>query len=145
LEKNLVWLNEVIGEIDPEKLMPGKPISEAAVRNVHEFRAYIETLIQESRTNRKSRMGFIDRIVHTKVEDKLLTEQHFTGYLLPLIAAGNDTTRNATAGGLEALLQHTDRCIKFVKTPDLLDTTVEEILRWTSPVVNFLRTCTEVL
>lgn len=141
--KILVWSNAVIGEIEPEDLQPGETIRDASARNMYEFRSYLEELISESRKSGKERGGFIDRMVHTKVQGKHLNDQQLIGYLFVLIAAGNDTTRNATAGGLAALLENPDQRDLLCQNPALLPLAVEEILRWTSPVVNFLRTCTE--
>lgn len=139
----LIWSNAVIGEVEPEHLLPGESVPEAARRNMYDFRAYLEELIQECRANGAERGGMIDRMVHTKVRGEYLTDQQLIGYLFVLIAAGNDTTRNATAGGIAALLEHPDQCRKLCGDPDLIPLAVEEILRWTSPVINFLRTATE--
>jgi len=57
-----------------------------------------------------------------------------------LVVAGNETTRNAIAGGLIALAQRPDQWQRLVDDPTLVPLAVEEILRWTSPVVSFLRT-----
>ena len=65
------------------------------------------------------------------------------GYLLLLTAAGNETTRNATTGGVIALLENPDQRDLLCKHPELMNSAVEEILRWTSPVVQFARTVTE--
>ncbi len=139
----LVWSNAVLGEVEPEHRLPGESRAEAATRNMNDFRGYLEGLIHESRANGASRGGVIDRMVHREVMGKLLTDQQLIGYLFVLIAAGNDTTRNATAGGLAALLEHPDECAKLCRDPSLLPLAVEEILRWTSPVLSFLRTATE--
>jgi cytochrome P450 len=56
--------------------------------------------------------------------------------------AGHETTRNAISGGLLALLQHPGEWKRLREDPRLLDTAVDEILRWTSPVVHFARTAT---
>ncbi|MGH8598724.1 MAG: cytochrome P450, partial [Gammaproteobacteria bacterium] len=73
----------------------------------------------------------------------VLDEQQLNGYLMLLIAAGNDTTRNATTGGLVALLEHPVQCARLCADPSLVPRAVDEILRWTSPVLSFLRTATE--
>ena len=39
----------------------------------------------------------------------VLNDQQLIGYLFVLIAAGNDTTRNATAGGVAALIEHPEQ------------------------------------
>ena len=82
-------------------------------------------------------------MVHTPVEGKLLSNQQLNGYLFLLIGAGNDTTRNALAGGVAALLEHPEQCALLCADPTRVPMAVEEILRWTSPVASFLRTAFE--
>ena len=130
-------------EVEEEDLLPGETVPQAAARNMYEFRLYLEDLIKESRENGEERGGFIDRMVHREVLGKKLSDQQLIGYLFVLIAAGNDTTRNATAGGIAALIEHPDQLELLRKNPGLIPTAVEEILRWTSPVLSFLRTAVE--
>jgi cytochrome P450 len=59
-----------------------------------------------------------------------------------LIAAGSETTRNAIALGLEALVANPDQTQALRDDPDLLSEAVEEILRWTSPTLYNRRTAT---
>ena len=75
-----------------------------------------------------------------EVEGQPLTAQQLHGYLVLLIGAGNETTRNAIAGGVIALLQHPDQFALLCQHPELIDTATEEILRWVSPVIQFART-----
>ena len=110
---------------------------------MNEFRSYLEELIQESRENGLERGGFVDRMVHHEVQGKPLNDQQLIGYLFVLIAAGNDTTRNATSGGLVALLENPDQRDLLCERPELLEGAVNETLRWTSPVISFLRTAVE--
>ncbi len=138
----LVWSNALVGEIEEEHKRPGESNGAAGYRAMHELRTYLEDLINESRECGADRGGFIDRMVHKKVRGKFLTNQQLNGYLFLLIAAGNDTTRNATSGGVAALLEHPDQRDLLREKPDLLPYAVEEILRWSSPVGNFLRTAT---
>lgn len=139
----LIWSNAVLGEVEEEDLLEGETIPEAAARNMYDFRRYLEDLITESREHGVDRGGFIDRMVHREVLGKKLTDQQLIGYLFVLIAAGNDTTRNATAGGIAALLEHPEQCELLCRQPQLLPQAIDEILRWTSPVISFLRTAAE--
>lgn len=59
-----------------------------------------------------------------------------------LFSAGAETTRNAIAGGLLALLEHTDEFHSLRADLDLLPTAIEEMLRWTSPSPSKRRTAT---
>ena len=64
-------------------------------------------------------------------------------YFLLLVVAGNETTRNAASGGLLALIENPDERRKLRVDPGLVPTAVEEIVRWTSPVIQFCRTPVE--
>jgi cytochrome P450 len=63
-------------------------------------------------------------------------------FFLILTIAGSETTRNALAQGLMALLAHPDQLQQLREDPTLLPTAAEEILRWSSPVISFGRTAT---
>ena len=56
--------------------------------------------------------------------------------------AGNETTRNAISGGLVAFSEHTDQWPRLVGDRAQVDTATDEILRWTTPVIAFMRTAT---
>lgn len=139
----LVWSEAVVGEIHESNRLPGESRGRAYYRNMYEFRSYLEDLIEESRRNGRERGGLIDRMVHTPVQGHTLTNQQLNGYLLTLIGAGNDTTRNAFSGGVAALLEHPQQCARLCADLTLMPYAVEEILRWTSPVGSFLRTASE--
>jgi cholest-4-en-3-one 26-monooxygenase len=56
--------------------------------------------------------------------------------------AGSETTRDAIAVGLLALLEHPDALDTLRREPDAIPAAVEEIIRWTSPVSYFARRAT---
>jgi cytochrome P450 len=64
-------------------------------------------------------------------------------YFLLLVVAGNETTRNAASGGLLALIENPGEMQKLRANPALVPTAVEEIVRWTTPVIQFCRTPVE--
>ena len=57
-----------------------------------------------------------------------------------LIVAGNETTRNALSGGIQALCEHPEQFDRLRRDPSLLPQAIEEMLRWVSPVMQFRRT-----
>lgn len=59
-----------------------------------------------------------------------------------LFAAGADTTRNAIAGGLLALIERPAQLRALRANPSLLPTAIEEMLRWTTPSPSKRRTAT---
>jgi cytochrome P450 len=80
-------------------------------------------------------------LVHGQVKGHgELTAEEFNWFFLLLINAGGDTTRNAVGGGMLALFEHPDELSRLRADLDrLLPTAVEEILRWCSPVVVYMR------
>jgi cytochrome P450 len=71
-----------------------------------------------------------------------LADDELLSFFMLLIVAGSETTRNAIAGGLLALLEHPAELARLRRDPALLPSAVEEILRWTSPTTYNRRTAT---
>ena len=61
-------------------------------------------------------------------------------YYMIIATAGHDTTAYTAAGGMLALLQHPEQLALVRRRPELLSGAVEEMLRWATPVRNFMRT-----
>ena len=59
-----------------------------------------------------------------------------------LFSAGAETTRNAVAGGLLALIEHPDQWRLLRADPGLLPGAIEEMVRWTTPSPSKRRTAT---
>lgn len=80
-------------------------------------------------------------LVHAEVDGVGLTDGELQWFFLLLVNAGGDTTRNLLASGIQLLFDHPDQRARLEGDLDgLLPTAVEEMLRYTSPVVHFRRT-----
>lgn len=80
-------------------------------------------------------------LVQAEVDGVGLTDGELQWFFLLLVNAGGDTTRNLLASGIQLLFDHPDERARLAADLDtLLPTTVEEMLRSTSPVVHFRRT-----
>jgi cholest-4-en-3-one 26-monooxygenase len=77
------------------------------------------------------------------VADDRMTSDELIMFLILLVVAGNETTRNALAGGLVAFTRFPGQRRKLLEQPELIDLAVEEIVRYVSPVISFMRTVTE--
>jgi cholest-4-en-3-one 26-monooxygenase len=95
--------------------------------------AYFADLI--ANRGEASRDDLIGVIVEAELDGERLNQIEILYFCLLLIVAGNETTRNAISGGLLALLEHPEQRERLVAEPALIPTAVEEILRWTSPVM----------
>jgi cytochrome P450 family 142 subfamily A polypeptide 1 len=74
--------------------------------------------------------------------DEGLSHDELLMFLILLVVAGNETTRNALTGGLVAFSRFPDQHRRLLDHPDLMDLAVEEIVRYVSPVMSFMRTVT---
>jgi cytochrome P450 len=86
-------------------------------------------------------------VVHAEIPDergtpRRLGDDEIIPFLTLLLVAGTETTRNAIAGGLLALLEHPEAFAALRADRALLPRAVEEILRWTSPTTYNRRTAT---
>ena len=119
---------------------PGETLDDLKFRMGKQFSAYIGTIIQDCQD--EPRDDLAGSVVQGEVEGCPLNTQQLTGYITLLLGAGNETTRNATTSGVTALLQNPDQIDRLLADPSLLEPAAEEILRWTSPVIQFARTAT---
>ena len=69
-----------------------------------------------------------------------LNEIELDLWFLILSIAGSETTRNAIAIGLKSLIEHPDQFERLRRHPELMSTAVDEIIRWSSPVLYHRRT-----
>jgi cytochrome P450 len=81
-------------------------------------------------------------LVTAEIDGRGLDEIDFNLFFLLLIDAGGDTTRNLVAGGMDALFNHPGERQRLTADLGLLPTAIEEMLRWTSPVIYMRRTAT---
>ena len=71
-----------------------------------------------------------------------LNEAELAMFLIQLLVAGNETTRNLISGGLVALAENPAQWAALQADRSLIPSAVEELLRWTTPVISFMRTAT---
>lgn len=71
-----------------------------------------------------------------------LTHDELTMFLVILLVAGNETTRNAISGGMWAFHKFPDQWKLLGEHPEHFSTMADEICRYVSPVISFVRTAT---
>jgi len=74
--------------------------------------------------------------------DETISTEEFENLFWLFAVAGNETLRNGIPGGMSALLTHPGQQRTLRAEPGLLDSAVEEMLRWWTPVMVFRRTAT---
>jgi cytochrome P450 len=133
------WTNEVIAPQDPE-FQKGQTAEETITRARLETFAYFSDLAARRRAEPTD--DIVSVIANGRLKDEPLPAVELLSYYFLLVVAGNETTRNAMTGGLLAFLEHPAEWQKLRGDPALVDRAVEEIVRWTTPVIQFCRTAT---
>lgn len=85
------------------------------------------------------RDDIISMLQQAEIDGERLSEGEILIFLMTLLVAGNETTRNLIAGGAQALAEHPDQQAMLAEDPSLIPNAVEEMLRWVSPVRSFIR------
>jgi cytochrome P450 len=112
-----------------------------ANRAAHELDAYFREVIKARRL--EPRDDLISTLVATEEAGDKLTLDELLVMLRLLLIAGNETTTNLIGNGMLALLRHPDQLQKLRAHPDLMDTAVEEMLRYDTTVQLDFRTALE--
>jgi cytochrome P450 len=143
--------HQLIEAVDPAFDVPegdsGARLADAAITQAHTV-AYAGALIAEKRERPTDDM--LSVVIHAsmdEVDPPTLSELELYAFFFLLFSAGSETTRNAIAGGLLALLERPQQLEHLRADPELLPSFVEEVLRWTtpSPAQRRTATCTTVL
>jgi len=130
------WTNRLIGSTDPE--FQGGDAKLSDERAIRELFAYFSALAKERAKHPGTDLASV--LVAARIEGAPLPANDLLSYFQLLVAAGNETTRNAASGGLVALIEHPREFAKLRANPKLVHCAVEEIVRWTTPVLQFCRT-----
>lgn len=128
-ERLFHWSNVIMAAEDPD--CPDDPMIAMV-----ELMGYSYELAADRKQNPAD--DIITRLVTADEEGDQLSEIEFGYFILLLLVAGNETTRNATSVGMEAFLTHPDQWALFKNARPA--TAVDEIIRWASPVNSFQRT-----
>jgi cytochrome P450 family 142 subfamily A polypeptide 1 len=108
-------------------------------RALEEYQAYIDGVIADRRAH--PRDDLISVLVHAEVDGDRLDDESLLWETLLVLVGGDETTRHVLSGGLHALLLSGEG-ERLRAEPQLLDSAVEEMLRWVSPIKTMNRRVT---
>ena len=120
---------------------PGAVPDDVRINASGEMLGYAASVFEDKRRNPADDLATV--LVEAELNGDRLSDAELAWFFLLLINAGGDTTRNLVGGGMQVLFEHPDERTRLQSDVDgLLDTAVEELLRWVSPVVHMRRTAT---
>ena len=133
------WSNRMIGADDPEYGAIG---GEDAMSASMELYMYAQSLADSRRERPLD--DIVTALITADLDGEKLSDIEFNVFVLLLSVAGNETTRNLISGGMHALMEHPEQLERLkADLPGLMETAVDEMLRFVTPVMYFRRTATE--
>ena len=133
--------NVILGVGDPEYVQTMEDLMAAGMELFQYGLALAEDRLATPRDD------ITTALMHAEVEDvqgrHRLSASELGSFFLLLVVAGNETTRNAISHGMLALTQHPGQKQRWIDDFETIaPTAVEEIVRWSTPVIHFRRTAT---
>lgn len=128
---------ELFGASD-EELGRGNQSLDDLIAVIMDFYQYFLGVTEDRRSNPRDDLASL--IANGTIDGKQMPDVETVSYYVIVATAGHDTTSSSLAGGLQALLEHPEELARLQADPSLLNTAVDEMIRWTSPVRHFMRT-----
>ena len=133
------WSNAILGALefgsDPTRLREGN-------QAVEEFVAFLKDLIAARRRDAGEADDIVSRLIRWETPEFRLSEFQIYHQCIFLLNAGHETTTNLIGNGVLALLTHPAELARLRNDAHLIDSTVEECLRYEAPVQLGNRTVT---
>jgi len=123
------WSNDIALSIEP--ILNDEQVARVQ-KSTEELFAYFEGIIEQRRQAPQD--DLLSALLAAEEEGDRLTHEELLSTLMLLLVAGNETTRNLIGNGMLALLRNPDQLQRLRENPDLLDTAIDEFLRYDSPV-----------
>ena len=130
---------EMFGGDDSEHQRGDTPEDMLAV--LLDFFNYFATLTASRREQPTEDLA--SAIANGRIDGEPLSDMDTASYYVIIASAGHDTTTDAISGGLLALIENPGELERLQQNMDLMPTAVEEMIRWTTPVKEFMRTAAE--
>jgi cytochrome P450 len=130
---------EMFGGDDDEYKRGTTPEEQMAV--LLDFFSYFSALTASRRAEPTGDLA--SAIANGKLDGEPLSEVDTASYYVIVASAGHDTTKDAISGGLLALIENPGELQRLRDDPALMGTAVEEMIRWSTPVKEFMRTAAE--
>lgn len=125
------WSLAILSALEPA---PGQPVLDAANTAVTQFLAFLRELVADRRRHPGDpEADVLTRLLQGDTEGSL-SETELLHNCIFLLNAGHETTTNLIGNGMHTLLQHPGEQQRLVNQPQLLNSAIEELLRFESPL-----------
>jgi cytochrome P450 len=130
----------LVGPEDPVRRLADHPAT-AICRAGLGFQAYFDPVAADRRACPRHDLSSV--IATAQVQGEAMPDYERFSYYAMIATGGHDTIAFCLSGGMHALIEHPDQLARLRADPSLIDTAIEEMLRWTTPGRHIVRTATE--
>jgi cytochrome P450 len=130
----------LVGPEDPVRRLADHPAT-AICRAGLGFQAYFDPVAADRRACPRHDLSSV--IATAKVQGEAMPDYERFSYYTMLATGGHDTIAFALSGGMHALIEHPEQLARLRADPSLIDTAIEEMLRWTTPGRHIVRNATQ--
>ena len=123
------WSNDVARVLEPGA---NRDEVRRATRSRTELTQYFAGIIEQRQSRPQN--DLISAMIAAEDEGDRLSRDELLSTLVLLLVAGNETTKNLIGNGLLTLIQHPAQIQQLRDNPELMDSAIEELLRFDSPV-----------
>ena len=134
VDKIQFWTDEMLKMGAP---LPREELEQAAA-NAAEVGQFLAGVLARKAAN-PGGSDLMSTLATAELDRRRLSEMNILMLATAVLVAGNETTRNLLAGTMWALAQHPGQMRTLAADPSLVKQTVEEVLRWITPVPGFMR------
>jgi cytochrome P450 len=124
------WSLAILGALEPVLTVEQQALGE---RSVRDFLAYLETLVADRRRHPGGEHDLLTRLIRDETGGQPLSEAELLHNCIFLLNAGHETTSNLIGNGIELLIRYPAERERLRSHPELIQTCVEECLRYESP------------
>ena len=110
---------------------------EKASRGCRKMVSFFREIIEDRRENPSE--GFLMDLINASVENDKFSDDELIATCMLILFAGHETTTNLISNGILTLIKNQSELKKLLSNPDLLDLTVEEIMRFDGPTNSLVR------
>jgi len=135
----LQYTQELFGNEDAE--LAGGATKEETLGVLLDMFGYFNALTASRREHPTEDLA--SAIANAKIDGEPLSDVDTVSYYVIIATAGHDTTSATISGGLQALVEHPDQLRRLQDDPGLMGLATEEMIRWVTPVKEFMRTARE--
>ena len=126
------WSLAILGALEPQPTPQMLAVGEQAVAD---FLDYLRLLVDERRRNPGDpARDVLTRLIQGEQNGEKLSEVELLQNVIFILNAGHETTTNLIGNGLYTLLEHPGEKAKLLANPALINSAVEEFLRYEAPV-----------